>query len=78
MQEIFEEGGGGVNATEKLVLRYLNPVSVTVALLVSPKISLHFLKAIGLTVNLRYLGTLYVHPVTRQIFLDTLDRNCLN
>ena len=78
MQEIFEEGGGGVNATEKLVLRYSKVVSVTVALLVSLKACLHFLKAIGLTVNLRYLGTLYVHPVTRQIFLDTLDRNCLN
>ena len=59
MLEVFEVGGGGVNATEKLVLRYSsNPVSVTVALLVSPKACLHFLKAIGLTVNLRYLGTL--------------------
>ena len=26
------------------------------------------LKAINLTVHLVYLGTLYVHPVTRQIF----------
>ena len=68
MQEVFEVGGGGVKSNEKLVLRYLNPVSVTVALLVSPKACLHLLKAIGLTVNLRYLGTLYVHSGTRKIF----------
>ena len=30
---------------------------------------MHFLKAISLTVDLRYLGTLYVHPVTSQFFL---------
>ena len=28
----------------------------------------NFLKAIVVRVNFRYLGTLYVHPVTRQIF----------
>ena len=29
----------------------------------------HILKAIGLTVNLVYLGTRYVQPVSRQIFV---------
>ena len=37
-----------------------------------------FLKAIILRVQLGYLGTLYVHTVTRQIFCNTLDPNCLN
>ena len=36
----------------------------------------HILKAIGLTVNLVYLGTLYVHPVTCQIFRNIV--NCEN
>ena len=35
----------------------------------------HILKAIGLTVNLVYLGTLYVHPVTRQIFCNIVIWN---
>ena len=30
--------------------------------------TIHILKAIVPAVNLAYLGTLYVHPVTRQIF----------
>ena len=29
---------------------------------------MHILKAIDLAVNLKYLGTLYVHPVIGQIF----------
>ena len=36
----------------------------------------YILKAIGLTVNLVYLGTLYVHPVTCQIFRNIV--NCEN
>ena len=35
----------------------------------------HILKAIGLTVNLVYLGTLYVHPVTRQTFRSIVRMN---
>ena len=37
----------------------------------------HILKAINLTVHLVYLGTLYVHPVTRQKFrLRQLLQHC--
>ena len=35
----------------------------------------HILKATNLTVHLVYLGTLYVHPVTRQIFRNIVVRN---
>ena len=35
----------------------------------------HFLKAVGLTVDLVYLGALYVHPVTRQIFRNIVGMN---
>ena len=35
----------------------------------------HILKAIGLPVNLVYLGTLYLNPVTRQIFRNIVVRN---
>ena len=47
-------------------------------LLQLPKACIHFMKAIGLTVavNLGYLGTLYVHPVTCQIFRNIV--NCEN
>ena len=31
---------------------------------------IHILKAMDLAVNLRYLGTLFVHPVARQIFCN--------
>ena len=33
-----------------------------------PKACSNFPKAIVVRVNFKYLGTLYVHPVTRQIF----------
>ena len=35
----------------------------------------HILKAIGLTVNLVYLGTLYVHPKIRQFFRNIVGIN---
>ena len=36
---------------------------------------IHILKAIVPAVNLAYLGTLYVHPVTRPIFCNILGIN---
>ena len=35
----------------------------------------HILKAIDLAINLRYMGTLNVHPVTLQIFCNIVVRN---
>ena len=36
----------------------------------------HILIAIDVTVHLVYLGTLYVHSVTRQIFFNTVVSIC--
>ena len=37
--------------------------------------AIHILKAIVPAVNLAYLGTCYVHPVTRQIFRNIVGIN---
>ena len=37
--------------------------------------TMHMVKAIVPVVNLAYLGTLYVHPVTRPIFCNILGLN---
>ena len=50
-----------------------NPGNQTVNFCLQPVT--HNLKAIGLRVNLVYLGTLYIYPVTRQIFQNIVGMN---